>query len=78
MCTPKFYHLRLVGVVGEHGDFPIEAIRRSHDEKFMASCSHDQTVKFWDIAFLFEDDGNEEDAMDTAESVQKDGFYADM
>jgi len=43
---------RFVGVVGEHEDFPIEGLSLSHDKKFLASCSHDQKVKFWNIEGL--------------------------
>ena len=50
---------KLHGVVGEHGEFPIERIQYSRDKKFLASCSHDKLVKFWDIAFLFEEDDDE-------------------
>lgn len=41
---------RFLGVVGEHtGDFPVENLALSRDKKFLASCSHDQKVKFWNI-----------------------------
>ena len=30
----------------------------------MASCSHDDTVKFWDLEYLLNDDGAEEDQND--------------
>lgn len=38
--------------MGEHADFPIERIRLSRDGNLIASCSHDQTVKFWNIEHL--------------------------
>lgn len=40
---------RFLGVVGEHGEFPVENLSLSHDRKLLASCSHDQTVKFWKV-----------------------------
>ncbi|XP_048774023.2 WD repeat-containing protein 55-like isoform X2 [Ostrea edulis] len=40
---------RFLGVVGEHDEFPIENLSLSHDKIFLASCSHDQTVKFWKV-----------------------------
>ena len=41
---------RFNGVVGEHGAYPIEKIRLSPDKNILASCSHDQKIKFWDVA----------------------------
>ena len=43
---------RLVGVVGEHEDFPVENLSKSHCGCFLASCSHDQKIKFWNIEEL--------------------------
>eukprot|EP00455_Lapot_gusevi_P018403 TRINITY_DN2003_c0_g1_i5.p1 TRINITY_DN2003_c0_g1~~TRINITY_DN2003_c0_g1_i5.p1 ORF type:complete len:396 (+),score=105.46 TRINITY_DN2003_c0_g1_i5:58-1245(+) len=50
----------LVGVLGEHEEFPIERMAFSRDKNFLASCSHDQTVKFWDARDLFVQDETEE------------------
>lgn len=37
--------------LGEHGEnFPIECVKITHDEEFVASCSHDSTVRFWSLA----------------------------
>ncbi|XP_046550091.1 LOW QUALITY PROTEIN: WD repeat-containing protein 55-like [Haliotis rubra] len=43
---------RFVGVVGEHENFPVEGLCLSHDKTLLASCSHDQKVKFWNIEGL--------------------------
>lgn len=54
----------LVGIVGEHEDFPVERMRLSHDKKYLASSSHDNSIKFWNINYLYDDDnddGEEED-----------------
>ena len=51
---------KLVAIVGEHGEEPIEALALSHDKAFLASASHDCAVKFWDVAYLF--DGSDEPA----------------
>lgn len=40
---------RIMGTVGEHPGFPIEALSLSHCGQWLASCSHDQLVKFSDI-----------------------------
>ncbi len=49
-----------LGVIGDHGDFPIERLRLSHDNNLLVSCSHDNTVKFWDIRYLYEVDDEDE------------------
>lgn len=40
---------RFLGVVGEHDEFPVEQIRLSRDKTYIATCSHDQKIKFWNI-----------------------------
>ncbi|KAG9302850.1 hypothetical protein G9A89_009627 [Geosiphon pyriformis] len=65
------------GVIGDHEDLPIERIRLSYDQQYLASCSHDNSVKFWDVGFLvnledeFDDNCSEGDSganMDTDDS----------
>lgn len=36
---------RLIGVIGDHGDFPIEKLRVTNFN-LLASCAHDAKVKF--------------------------------
>ncbi|XP_036381142.1 WD repeat-containing protein 55 [Megalops cyprinoides] len=43
---------RVLGSVGQHVGEPIEQIARSGDAHFLASCAHDQRVKFWDVSGL--------------------------
>lgn len=43
---------KVLGVLGEHGEYPIERIRLSGDGRYIGSCSHDKTVKFWDLENL--------------------------
>ena len=40
---------RIIGTVGEHPGFPVEALSLSHCGQWLASCSHDQLVKFSDV-----------------------------
>ncbi|EKX48261.1 hypothetical protein GUITHDRAFT_86068 [Guillardia theta CCMP2712] len=51
---------KLLGVIGEHDGCPVEHIQMSHDNKFLASSSHDNTVRFWNISYLFEEDVREQ------------------
>jgi len=55
---------KLLGIVGSHEEFPIEKIKLSRDKKFLGSASHDNTLKFWNIEYLFEDQDNEEEDSD--------------
>lgn len=43
---------RRLAVVGTHGQFPVESLSVTHDGCLVASCSHDQNVKFWDVSSL--------------------------
>eukprot|EP01135_Chromosphaera_perkinsii_P004786 Nk52_evm17s296 gene=Nk52_evmTU17s296 len=52
---------KLLGLVGHHSDFPLEKICISSGNQFMASCSHDKTVKFWDAQFLFDEDDDDDE-----------------
>jgi len=52
---------KLLGVIGEHEEFPIERIRLSRENKYLGSCSHDNTVKFWNVGYLFQNDDNDND-----------------
>mmetsp|Transcript_4136 Transcript_4136/g.26129 ORF Transcript_4136/g.26129 Transcript_4136/m.26129 type:complete len:323 (+) Transcript_4136:350-1318(+) len=54
---------KILGVVGEHIDYPIERLGITSDRMVLASTSHDKSVKLWDISFLHEDEGtgSEED-----------------
>ncbi len=41
----QLYPHKLLGVVGEHGEYPIECVRLSGDKTVLGSSSHDQSVK---------------------------------
>eukprot|EP00038_Savillea_parva_P003202 m.122323 g.122323 ORF g.122323 m.122323 type:complete len:313 (-) comp11103_c0_seq4:147-1085(-) len=43
---------RIRGVLGEHDGFPVEALALSGDGELLASCSHDQAIKFWNVKGL--------------------------
>ncbi|CAG8789782.1 24392_t:CDS:2, partial [Gigaspora rosea] len=64
-------------VIGDHGDFPIECIRISFDNTFLASCSHDNVVKFWDIRYLYDDktDDHNDETDTNMEYIESDTNY---
>ncbi|KAM9312824.1 WD repeat-containing protein 55 [Gastrophryne carolinensis] len=43
---------RVIGTVGQHPGEPIEQLAKSHDGKLLASCAHDQKIKFWDVSSI--------------------------
>ncbi|XP_073680959.1 WD repeat-containing protein 55 [Garra rufa] len=43
---------RVVGSVGQHVKMSIEEMAKSRDTRFLASCAHDELIKFWDISSL--------------------------
>eukprot|EP00501_MAST-03F_sp_TOSAG23-6_P000268 GSMAST32.ASY1.ANO1.274.1 assembled CDS len=52
---------RLIGVVGAHDDFPVEQLEFSRDQRTIASCSHDNIIKLWDVSMFFDKESDEED-----------------
>lgn len=47
---------KMLGLVGEHSDMPVERLGLSADKTCLASASHDRTIKLWDVAYLWETD----------------------
>lgn len=43
---------RVLGCVGQHLGEPIEQLAVAPGGQLLASCAHDQKVKFWDISAL--------------------------
>lgn len=43
---------RFMGVIGQHEEFPVESLTLTDDRSLLASCSHDQRIKFWDVSNL--------------------------
>ncbi|KAL7717599.1 WD repeat-containing protein [Entamoeba marina] len=52
---------KLLGCIGQHNNFPIERLTLSKDNDMVASAGHGKHIKFWDVAYLFEDGNNEGD-----------------
>ncbi|KAL4447647.1 hypothetical protein ABPG75_004866 [Micractinium tetrahymenae] len=61
---------KMLGVLGEHADYPIERLAMSPDSNFLASASHDNTVKLWDLAQLAEEDDDEEEEGEEEEAAE--------
>jgi hypothetical protein len=52
---------KMLGIVGEHGELPIECMALSHDSRFLTTSSHDYCIKFWNVSYLFEGDDDDEE-----------------
>jgi len=60
---------KLLGVVGDHDDLPIERLLFSRDGNLLGTLSHDDAVHFWDVRFLQEGGGaSDDDCGDAADS----------
>ena len=51
---------KMIGVLGDHEEFPVEGMYASTDGKFMASFAHDNLVRFNDISMFCDDDDETE------------------
>jgi WD40 repeat protein len=46
---------KFVGVLGNHGDFPIEKLEWNSNKEIVGSMSHDNYVRLWDAKVLYEE-----------------------
>lgn len=53
---------KLLGLIGDHEDLPVENLKFSRDKKIVGSVSHTNKVHFWDVGFLFEEDEEGDEA----------------
>ncbi|KAH8097087.1 WD40 repeat-like protein [Cristinia sonorae] len=54
---------KLLGVVADHGEFPIEriAVDQGGEGRWVGSVGHEEVLKLTDLKEVFEDDGDEEE-----------------
>jgi len=67
----QLFPTKLLGVVADHGSFPIEriAVDLGGEGKWVGSAGHDDTLKMTDLRAVFEDEESDEAAEDS-ENVQ--------
>jgi WD40 repeat protein len=41
---------KVLGVIGDHEEFPVEGMCASRDGRVLASFAHDEIVRFWDLS----------------------------
>jgi WD40 repeat protein len=59
----------LLGVLGSHEGFPVEALGWSAGKKMVGSLSHDEYIRLWDGSLLKEDEGDDDDGMQEEEEM---------
>ncbi|CAO3583019.1 unnamed protein product [Absidia cylindrospora] len=67
---PNGFH----GILGDHGEqMPVEHLKLAHDKKYLVSSGHDNSLQFWNVGHLFDEqqdgDNDEEDAGDDEEDT---------
>ena len=55
---------RMLGVLGEHGDLDVERLAMDSAKKYLASASHDDSVKIWNLGVLQDDDDEDDEVED--------------
>lgn len=55
----QIFPTKFLGIVADHGDFPIERIKLDRNAKWLGSASHDEVLKLTDIEDALEDSDNE-------------------
>jgi hypothetical protein len=67
---------KLVGIVGEHGEDPVERLAWAPGGRLLASSGHDDAVRFWDVAYLFDDEGEGEGEGEGGDEAAREGAGA--
>ena len=67
---------KILGLVGEHSDMPIERLTMSFDKNMLASSSHDKTVMLWKVDWLTDEGAWDEDDMEVEDGEEDEGVDA--
>lgn len=64
---------RLVGVIADHGDFPIEriAVDRAGEGRWVGSVGHDEALRMTDLREVFEDEDADEAEKESSSSDEE-------
>ena len=62
---------KLLGVLGEHDGFPVESLRYSSRQEYVASLSHDALIRMWDASLLHDNDNDDSDSDEDNEEERK-------
>ncbi|KAL3788226.1 hypothetical protein HJC23_004693 [Cyclotella cryptica] len=67
----------LLGVLGSHEGFPVEALQWSAGRKMVGSLSHDEYIRLWDGSFLNEDESGQDIMEEVSEESAAGGSQAE-
>lgn len=67
---------KLLGVVADHGEYPVERLALSRDGKWLASASHDEVLKMTDVGNALVDSDEEMDSDVVSDSLGQEGSSA--
>ncbi|GBE83429.1 WD repeat-containing protein [Sparassis crispa] len=67
----QLFPTKLLGVVADHGEFPIEriAVDRAGEGRWVGSAGHEEVLKLTDLREVFEDENEDEDGDGDGEKV---------
>ncbi|KAF8513590.1 WD40 repeat-like protein [Hysterangium stoloniferum] len=67
----QIFPTKFLGIIADHGDFPIERMKLDRQSKWLGSASHDEVLKLTDVGDALEEsddektgEGSQEDSMD--------------
>src|ERR1700679_921955 len=62
---------KLIGVIADHGSFPIEriAVDRGGEGRWVGSTGHEEVLKLTDLKEVFEDEDKDEECVDEEQNV---------
>ncbi|KAG8859751.1 WD repeat-containing protein jip5 [Tulasnella sp. 330] len=63
---------KLLGVVADHGEYPVERLALSRDGKWLASASHDEVLKMTDVGDALVDSDEEMDSDVDSDDLDQD------
>jgi len=67
---------KILGVIGDHEDFPVEGMRADRGGRVLGTHSHDNIVRFWDISMFADDNDDNEGLADVSCEDGTDGGAA--
>jgi hypothetical protein len=64
---------KLIGIVADHGSFPIEriAIDQGGEGRWVGSAGHEEVLKLTDLREVFEDEGEKDEKKEEEEGVEE-------
>eukprot|EP01035_Chromulina_nebulosa_P018101 gene18101-23752_t len=62
---------KILGVIGDQEEFPVEGIKMNRDGRLLSSYSHDDIIRFWDVSMFADDVDDDEEVEDNIENIEE-------